>query len=95
MLHRITDHLKTEKYVGIESFQLCICTTPSFLMQHGAMLKWMTEQNSLGLSDSNSIPNPDCVKENTKRCLIEKISVDIGLKPNATAFGIELESHSL
>ena len=92
VLQRITDHLKTEKYVGIESFQLCICTTPSLLMQHGAMLKWMTEQNSLALSDSNSIPNADCVKENIKRCLIEKISVEVGLKPNSnSAFRILLE----
>ena len=92
VLQRITDDLKDKKYAGIESFQLCICTTPSLLMQHGAMLKWMTEQNNLALSDSNSIPNAGCVKENIKRCLIEKISVEVGLKPNSNhAFQILLE----
>ena len=72
--------------------QQSICTTPSLLMQNGAMLKWMTEQNSLALSESNSIPNADSVIKNIKRCLIENISVKLNLKPNInSAFQILLE----
>ena len=80
VVQQISDRLKNGNYVGLKSFQLCIQITPSVIMQHGVILKWLNQSGKLSESDISELDETDSVKETLKRNLIHVLMAKLDLK---------------
>ncbi len=83
VVQEICQVLEIKNYVGLRYFRLCIQVTPSLIMQHGIVTKWLQQMGKVSDTIISGMNGREGVKEILKDNVIDLLAAKLNIRPNA------------